>query len=71
METFAAFNPTINLDKAEKVLKGKQNSYLNLQNRVPIDVIYLTAYVDYDGVLQFRNDVYEYDKMQLLSYRKW
>lgn len=71
METFAAFNPTINLDKAEKVLEGKQNAYLNLQNRVPIDVIYLTAYVDYDGVLQFRNDVYEYDKMQLLSYRKW
>jgi len=71
METFASFNPTINLEKTEKILQGDKNAYLKLHNSVPIDVVYLTAYIDYDGVLQFRNDVYEYDKMQLLSYRKW
>jgi murein L,D-transpeptidase YcbB/YkuD len=71
METFSTFNDTINLEKVEEKLKGKENTYLNLTNRVPVDVIYLTSYVDYNGVLQFRNDIYEYDKMQLLSYRKW
>lgn len=71
METFSTFNDTINLEKVEEKLKGKENAYLNLTNRVPVDVIYLTSYVDYNGVLQFRNDIYEYDKMQLLSYRKW
>jgi murein L,D-transpeptidase YcbB/YkuD len=27
--------------------------------------------VDYDGQLQFRNDVYRYDEMQLKSFKKW
>lgn len=71
METFSTFNETVDMEKAEKQLEGKKNAYLNLPNRVPIDVIYLTSYVDYDGVVQFRNDIYDYDKMQLLSYRKW
>jgi len=42
-----------------------------LETKVPVDVVYLTAYVDYEGVLQFRDDIYGYDKMQLQSYRQW
>ncbi|RRS32335.1 MAG: hypothetical protein P794_01675 [Epsilonproteobacteria bacterium (ex Lamellibrachia satsuma)] len=71
LKTFASFNDTVDFEKAEKILKGKKRTYLNLKERVPLDVVYLTAWVDYDGVLQFRNDAYGYDEMQLSSFRKW
>jgi len=71
LKTFSTFNETVDFEKSQKRLKGKRKAYLNLTSQVPVDVIYLTSYVDYEGVLQFRNDVYGYDKMQLQSYRQW
>ena len=71
LQTFSTFNSHINFEKAQTTLKGKKKKYFNLKEKVPIDVIYLTAWVDYDGKLQFRNDVYGYDEMQLKSFRKW
>ena len=71
MKTIASFNPSFKLDKAAKILKSKKNTYFSLENTIPIDVVYLTAWVDYDGKLQFRDDVYKYDKLMLASVRKW
>ena len=71
LETFSTFEETVDFEKSQKILKGKKKKYLPLEERVPIDVIYLTAWVDYDGQLQFRNDVYHYDEMQLKSFKKW
>ena len=71
LRTFSTFNDNIDFDKSQKILKGKKNSYFKLKEKVPVDVVYLTAWVDYDGKLQFRNDVYKYDEMQLKSFRKW
>lgn len=71
LKTFSTFNNNVSYSSAQKRLKGVKKAYLNLPNSVPVDVTYLTAYVDYKGVLQFRNDIYGYDKMQLQSYRKW
>ncbi len=71
LETFSTFNDTIDFEKAQERLKGKRKEFLSLTQKVPVDVVYLTAYVDYDGVLQFRDDIYGYDHMQLQSYRKW
>jgi murein L,D-transpeptidase YcbB/YkuD len=71
LKTFSTFNDNIDFDKSQEILKGKKNSYMKLTEKVPVDVIYLTAWVDYDGKLQFRNDVYKYDEMQLKSFRKW
>jgi len=71
LKTFSTFNETVDFEKSQKRLKGKKKAYLNLTSQVPVDVIYLTSYVDYEGVLQFRKDVYGYDKMQLQSYRQW
>jgi murein L,D-transpeptidase YcbB/YkuD len=71
LETFSTFNDNVDFEKAEERLKGTKKEFLNLTEKVPVDVVYLTAYVDYDGVLQFRNDIYGYDNMQLQSYRKW
>jgi len=71
LKTFASFNSNVDFSKSQKILKGKNKTYYTLKQKVPVDVIYLTAWVDYDGKLQFRNDVYNYDKMQLKSFRKW
>jgi murein L,D-transpeptidase YcbB/YkuD len=71
LKTFSTFNTRINYKASQKILKGKKKAYYGLNNKVPVDVVYLTAYVDYDGELQFRNDIYGYDKMQLKSYRNW
>jgi len=71
MRTFSTFNDNLDFDKAQKILKGKKKTYVNLKEKVPIDVVYLTAWIDYGGELQFRDDVYHYDAMQLKSFRKW
>ena len=71
MRTFSTFNDNLDFDNAQKILKGKKKTYVNLKEKVPIDVVYLTAWIDYDGKLQFRDDVYHYDAMQLKSFRKW
>lgn len=71
LETFSTFNDNVDFEKSQDILKGKKKVYLPLDNRVPVDVVYLTSWVDYEGQLQFRNDVYHYDEMQLKSFRKW
>lgn len=71
LHTFSTFNSTVDFDRSQKILKGRKRTHLNLNEKVPVDVVYLTAWVDYNGVLQFRQDVYGYDKMQLSSFRKW
>ncbi|SFV57214.1 hypothetical protein MNB_SV-3-1355 [hydrothermal vent metagenome] len=71
LKTFSSFNDSIDFQKSQKRLKGNKKAYLKLDNQVPVDIVYLTAYVDYDGVLNFRKDIYGYDKMQLRFYRNW
>ncbi len=71
LETFSTFEPDIDFARSEEILEGKKSVYLKLKQKVPVDIIYLTAWVDYDGVLQFRDDIYHYDRMQLQSYKKW
>jgi len=71
LETFSSFEPGVDFEKSKMTLKGEKNVYMKLKEKVPVDIIYLTAWVDYDGVLQFRDDIYHYDRMQLQSYKKW
>jgi len=71
LKVFSKFNSNVDYKKSQQILKGKDKTYFSLKKQVPVDVIYLTAWVDYDGKLQFRNDIYGYDKMQLKSFRKW
>jgi len=64
IKTFADFNPNLDYDRAQKILKGKKQSYFQVEH-VPVDVTYLTAWVDPSGVFQMRGDIYGYDKEQL------
>jgi len=71
LKTFSNFNSNIDFNQSQKILKGKKKTFISLEETVPVDVVYLTAWVDYDGKLQFRDDIYGYDRMQLKSFRKW
>lgn len=51
-----------------KRLQGTQKKIINLKHKVPVDITYLTAFVDPYGNLNFRKDVYKYDKYTLKSY---
>lgn len=61
---FASFDSAINMERADKILKGKTETQIGLKNSIPVDIVYLTSWVDNDGVLQFRDDVYGYDDLQ-------
>ena len=71
LKTFAKLEPDFDFKKAQTLLKSKEKRYLPLKVKVPVDIVYLTAFIDYDGTLQFRRDIYLYDKMQLKAYRRW
>jgi murein L,D-transpeptidase YcbB/YkuD len=71
LKTFSSFNSRLDYDKAKKILKTKKQTYINLNQKVPVDVVYLTAWVDPSGILQLRNDIYGYDRMQLKYRRRY
>lgn len=71
LSAFVSFNDTMKAEVVQKILKGNRRVYFKLDREVPVDVVYLTAWVDYDGVLQFRNDIYGYDKIQLSKMKTW
>ena len=68
LESLALFNDNINVDDVMNQLKGTEKKTIVLKHKVPIDITYLTAYIDPYGYLNFRKDVYHYDKYQMKKY---
>ncbi|WP_424687236.1 MAG: L,D-transpeptidase family protein [Halarcobacter ebronensis] len=53
---------TINKDDIKVIEKLEESDY-KLNKKIPIHIVYLTAWVENDK-LQFRDDIYNYDKIQ-------
>jgi len=68
LESLALFNDNIHVDEVMKRLEGTEKQTISLKHRVPVDITYLTAFVDPYGNLNFRSDVYHYDKYQMKDY---
>jgi len=49
-------------DAIEKQIKSGVQKRVDLKEKLPIRIQYVTAWVDEDGTVQFRDDVYGYDK---------
>ncbi len=62
--TFAKFEQSVNYERCKQILKGKKKTQLNLKNSVPVHIVYLTAWVDNNGLLYYCDDIYHYDKKQ-------
>jgi murein L,D-transpeptidase YcbB/YkuD len=67
LETFSKIDPKINFNKGLEILKKNEKTPLRLSKTIPIDIIYLTTWVNDDGEVAFRDDVYGYDKLQILT----
>lgn len=67
LETFSKIDSKIDFEKAEKILEENKKTPIRLSHVVPVDMIYLTTWVEDNGTVAFRDDIYGYDKMQLDS----
>ncbi|RYF79005.1 MAG: hypothetical protein EON98_15170 [Chitinophagaceae bacterium] len=54
-------DPNWTAEKIEDAMNAGKEQWVKLSAVVPVSIIYLTAWVDHEGVLNFRDDVYEMD----------
>ncbi len=64
LKTIADIDHHLHYDEALEILKDIEKKEIDLHKNIPIHIVYLTAWVDENGVLQFRDDIYGYDKIQ-------
>ena len=64
LSTFASHERSVNYNYSQRILRGTNSTQLNLSQPVPIHIVYLTAWINSDGLLHYRNDVYHYDRKQ-------
>ncbi|MGF6926908.1 murein L,D-transpeptidase YcbB/YkuD [Chitinophaga sp. W2I13] len=48
--------------KIDEALNANKEKYVTIKEKVPVFIVYFTAFVDSDGRLNFRDDVYGHDK---------
>jgi L,D-transpeptidase YcbB len=54
-------DPTWNRGRVEETVKGGKTTYVKLVRPIPLHIVYMTAWVDEQGIANFRNDVYKRD----------
>lgn len=54
-------DPSWNRQRVEDVVKGGKTTYVKLVRPIPLHIVYMTAWVDEQGIANFRNDVYGND----------
>jgi len=59
-----SYDPSIDLIEMNSVLAGKEKKDVILTNKIPINLVYLTAWVSANGELTFGDDIYKYDRYQ-------
>ncbi len=66
LSTIASEDKNLDINKANEILSNATitEKSIGLDKKIPIHIIYLTSWVDENGVLQFRDDIYNFDKMQ-------
>jgi len=68
LKVLALYNDNIDVEGIMARLGTREKKTIGLKRKVPVDITYLTAYIDPYGYLNFRNDIYHYDKYQLEHY---
>ena len=55
-------NPEWTSEKIQEAMNGSKEKYVKIKDPIPVLINYYTAWVDENGVLQFRKDIYNHDK---------
>ena len=48
-------------EKINEAMNSGEEKYVTLKTKVPVFIVYFTAWVDNAGVLNFRKDIYQND----------
>ncbi|MGA1938861.1 L,D-transpeptidase family protein [Arcobacter sp. YIC-310] len=64
LEAISKEDSSLDFDEAKEVLTQIEKKSIDLKKQIPVHMVYLTSWVDENGKLQFRNDVYRYDRIQ-------
>ncbi len=59
-------NITEDMDSINKKFETKKMQYMTLKEKIPVHIVYLTAFLEENGRLKFFGDIYGYDKIQHL-----
>lgn len=59
--------PEWSTDKIEKAMNAKKETWVTMKNKVPVFITYFTSWVDKDGLLNFRDDIYGHDQKMALQ----
>jgi murein L,D-transpeptidase YcbB/YkuD len=54
-------DPSWNRQRVDDVVRGGKTTYVKLARPIPLHIVYMTAWVDEQGVANFRDDVYDRD----------
>ena len=68
LNIIASEDKSLDLGKIDSILKETNEKSIGLSKKIPVHLVYLTSWVDEEGQLQFREDVYNYDKIQKSLY---
>ncbi len=62
--------PKWNRERIEEAMKSPEPINVNLKKLYPVHIVYRTVWVDEDGNVNFREDIYGHDKRQLAQLKK-
>ncbi|HEX6333138.1 MAG TPA: L,D-transpeptidase family protein [Flavisolibacter sp.] len=61
-------NPEWSTQKIEQAMNGKEEQHVKVSRQTPVRITYLTAWVDENGKMNFRDDVYGHDQRTAARY---
>jgi len=59
-------NLTLDMDSINKRFETGKTQYLTLKEKIPVHIVYMTAFIEEDGSIKHFDDVYGFDKIQRL-----
>ncbi len=62
----SSYYTTQPFEEVGEILKAKKTTYVGLDEKIPVHIVYLTSYVD-DGLVNFFHDIYGYDRITKLK----
>lgn len=73
LETIAKLNSELDFEESLKILEDNKKSKIELNKTIPIHIVYLTTWIDENNQIQFRDDIYGFDKLheELIKQKKW
>jgi L,D-transpeptidase YcbB len=61
-------HPEWNEAKIREAMNGGEEEWVTLKEKVPVYIVYFTAWVDANGAVHFRDDIYSHDKALAREY---